>query len=165
MASSEVKPSARRLSHVFVTQVKNLEAGNQLADDLDGSLPRKLLDALDPALVGGDRHLLRLEDNRVLALLFKVKHHFAGTWRGVGCGADRDKHLFGSAVAADADANAGGYLDLHRIERLDGDDGELGRGVFFTHERAADEHGCFYFELLGQPLVIAAEGDELDLGG
>ena len=46
-----------------------------------------------------------------------MEHYFAGTGRGVGGAFQFGEHLLGGALKVDADAHAGGQLDLHFFER------------------------------------------------
>ncbi len=73
---------------------------------LHGSLPHQIFDAFDPALVGRDGHLSRLDDDGILALFLKLNHYLAGAGRGVGRGLERGEHLFRGALNVDANANA-----------------------------------------------------------
>ena len=60
------------------------------------------------------------------------------------------------------DAEGFGELDLHVFERGDRRDGELGGGVFFAAEGAADENGDIDFELLFEVGEVFGEGDEVE---
>ncbi len=75
------------------------------------------------------------------------------------------EHFFGGAVEVDADADAGGQLDLDIFERADGTDGDLRCGIVVAHEDAAHEHGRFDLQLALQALVVAREADEVDFSG
>ena len=119
--------------------------------------------ALDPAAVGRYVHFFGFEDDGVFALALEMEHHFSGARRSVGGALQLGKHLIRGALEIDADADAGRQLDLHFFQRLDAADGDLGRGVFFLHDAAANEHRRLDLELRAEPLVVAREADQVDL--
>src|ERR1035438_7194045 len=107
-------------------------------------------------------HVRRLENDCVLAFLFKVQHNFAGTRRGVSGRLEAGEHFFCCAIEIDADADSGGELYLNILKSLDRADRNLWCGIFVAHQNSAHDDGRFNLQLPLQALIIARETDEVD---
>src|SRR5579862_939156 len=101
-------------------------------ESLDASLANQFLDALHPAAIGSDAHLVRFEDHFVFAAFLQVDHHFAGSGRGGRGAAQLREHGLCGAIEIDADPHAAGQLDLHLLECLDRANRKLRRRILFA---------------------------------
>ena len=134
-----------------------------LVEHADAAAAYQLFDVVDEEAVGRYSDVVGFEDGAELAGLFEVEENFALAGgvdeNGVNFFEERGVRV----VERDLDAERVGELDLYVFEGLNVREGELGGGVFFAAQDAANNYGDVDFEFVFEFFVVGGEGDEFDL--
>jgi hypothetical protein len=112
-----------------------------LVDDADTASAYELFYLVDEEAVGGYKDSCGFEDRAELAGLFEVEQELAFAGRVDQDGVEFFEQRRVGIVERDLNAKGFGEFELYVFEGLDAVDGELGGGVFFAAQDAADYYG------------------------